>query len=60
MPTCKGNPHNQLSNVCGWSLYRCTKCGTVGCKHEGCSNYIGIHLAVKCRVCGSITFEAVK
>ena len=34
---CHGSVPNK-SNICGSLVFRCTKCGAVGCTKNGCSN----------------------
>lgn len=50
MMTCGGMKDNG-KNKCNSIVYRCSKCGTVGCKTQGCTNQkfnFG-----KCVVCGN-------
>jgi len=33
--SCQGKKHNSR---CGNTVYKCNKCGTVGCSNNGCTN----------------------
>lgn len=47
--TCHGTKKNNSS--CTGSLYKCKKCGSVGCSNQDCSNY-NFHNG-SCMKCGS-------
>ena len=39
--------------ACGGTLYKCEKCGAVGCAKEGCPNQKFRDGAGSCKICGS-------
>jgi hypothetical protein len=56
MPRCKGKK-GKLD--CIQSVYRCKKCGAVGCPSEGCSNQNWDYLR-RCKKCGDQHREEVR
>lgn len=51
MATCPGRLNNQSASHAG-QVFRCTKCGAVGCRDERCSNY-NLSSSGKCMRCGA-------
>ena len=39
-------------HYCGLTLYKCEKCGNVGCKNRKCPNYVGDSSTSRCGKCG--------
>jgi len=50
MATCPGK-YGSNNSYCGATVYKCTKCGAVGCSKPGCSNQK--FSGGRCLSCGS-------
>jgi len=57
MATCQGQKTN--NQPCGGSVYRCKRCGNVGCGHKECRNYAFEQGSGKCIKCGSYDKEMI-
>jgi len=46
-----GCPGRRNNNYCNYPLWKCKKCGNVGCQEKGCPNQ-GFDEFGRCRRCG--------